>query len=121
MADAVPYDGKIADYVRKAIRGGVSRTKIFNAVQRYQNAPRSMTTFYKLYREDMDEVQAEIAGKIGNKVVNQALEGDFKSKELYLRTQADWTPKNVEVNVEVDGKDIDESALDKLMGLLGKK
>ncbi len=119
--EPIPYDGRIASAVKEMEKNGVSRTSIFQAIQKYQNAPRSMTTFYKLYRQDMDEVHADTVKQIGGKVVEQAIAGDFKSQEFYLRSKGGWSPQSTEVNVEVDAKDIDESALDKLMGLLGKK
>lgn len=115
----LPYCGKIRDFVRKSIRDGLSRRQIFDAVQRYQNAPRSMTTFYKLYRADMDEVHADIVGQVGAKVVQQALDGDFKSQDLFLRSKGGWSPSSTE-QIVVDEEEQDTSALDKLMKLLGK-
>jgi hypothetical protein len=116
---SLPYCGKIAAKVREYEASGVARGAIFDSIQHYQNAPKSMTTFYKLYRKDMDSVHAETVKEIGGKVVEQAKAGDFKSQELYLRSKGGWSPQSTENFVE--DKDVDESALDKLMSLLGKK
>lgn len=120
MADALQYDGRIAARVKEMELAGVPRTKIFAAIQKYQNAPRSMTTFYKLYRDDMEEVHGDLVARVGSKVINQALDGDYKSQEFYLKSHGGWNSKDVHVNVEVDASDVDDGALDKLMNLLGK-
>jgi hypothetical protein len=54
------------------------------------------------------------------KVIDQALEGDFKSQELFLRSKGGWSPTHTvnEVEQETD-PDLDESAADTLMALLG--
>lgn len=119
MAEKLPHCGKISAKVKELEASGVTRTAIFDAIQSYQNAPRSQKTFWKLYKQDMDEVHAENVRIIGGKVVEQAKEGDFKSQEFYLRSKGGWSPQHTEVKVEEDKEDT--SALDKLMTLLGKK
>jgi hypothetical protein len=58
---------------------------------------------------------------VGNKVVQQALEGDFKSQELFLRSKGGWSPNSTLNEQEQDTEaDMDESAIDALMTLLGK-
>ena len=90
----LPKNPNIARKVREGIKGGVAVTQIFKSVLHMKNAPQSYTTFYKLYREDMDEVKFEIDQKVGKTVIDQALEGDFKSQELYLRSRANWSPSS---------------------------
>lgn len=92
------------------------------SIQKYQNAPSSSATFYKLYGKDISETKADIVGKIGSVVVQAALEGDFKAAEFYLRAKGGWSPNSTinEVEQETD-PDIDVSAIDSLMGLLGKR
>ena len=119
MANKLPHCGKIAARVRVLESAGVTRTAIFNAIQNYQHAPKSMATFYKIYRKDMDEVHAEDVAQVGGLVVTQAKAGDFKSQEFYLRSKGGWSPQSTQEIIE--DKDTDTSALDKLMGLLGKK
>jgi len=118
MAEKLKYSKKIAAKVRELEASGVARSSILSAIQGYQYAPQSQTTFYKLYKKDMDEVHADNVREIGGKVVEQAKGGDFKSQEFYLRSKGGWSPQSTEVHVEE--KD-DSSALDKLMSLLGKK
>jgi hypothetical protein len=75
----------------------------------------------------MEEARASMITAIGNRVVDQALNGDpkegstFKSQELYLRTQAGWTPKETVETREVGTDDEEEeAAIDALMKALGK-
>jgi hypothetical protein len=87
MAEAIPYSNLIAKRVRQGIRDGVSVRDIMGSIQKYQNAPNSLTTFYKLYGQDISEEKADIVGKVGNVVINAALSGDFKAAELFLRSK----------------------------------
>ena len=118
---SIPYSEIIAKKVREGVRNGVSIKDIMGSIQKYQNAPSSTATFYKLYGEDIAETKASIVAAIGNVVVQQALEGDFKSQEFYLRSKGGWSPNSTvnEMELETD-PDTDDSAIDSLMGLLGK-
>jgi hypothetical protein len=121
MPAALPYKKAIANKVRRMIRDGVTVRDILASIQDFQDAPSSMATFYKTYGMDIAQERSEIVGMIGNKVVQQAMEGDFKSQELYLRSKGGWSPNSTvnENEQEVDA-DMDESAIDALMTLLGK-
>lgn len=122
MAEAIPYSNLIAKRVRQGIRDGVSVRDIMGSIQKYQNAPNSLTTFYKLYGQDISEEKADIVGKVGNVVINAALSGDFKAAELFLRSKGGWSPTSTINEVEqLEDPDTDESAIDSLMILLGKK
>jgi hypothetical protein len=118
MTRALPHCGKIAARVKELEASGVSRKLIFDSIQTYQYAPKSLATFYKLYKSDLDEVHAENVREIGGLVVKQAKQGDFKSQEFYLKSKGGWSPSNT-TEVVTEEK-TDNSALDKLMGLLGK-
>ena len=122
MAEAIPYSNLIAKRVRQGIRDGVSVRDIMGSIQKYQNAPNSLTTLYKLYGQDISEEKADIVGKVGNVVINAALSGDFKAAELFLRSKGGWSPTSTINEVEqLEDPDTDESAIDSLMTLLGKK
>jgi len=122
MAEAIPYSNLIAKRVRQGIRDGVSVRDIMGSIQKYQNAPNSLTTFYKLYGQDISEEKADIVGKVGKVVINAALSGDFKAAELFLRSKGGWSPTSTINEVEqLEDPDTDESAIDSLMTLLGKK
>ena len=117
----LPYKKAIGNRVQKMIRDGVSVKDIMASVQDLPDAPGSMTTFYKLYGQDMASARGNVVGQIGDKVVQQALEGDFKSQELYLRSKGGWSPNSTVNENEIDGDpDMDETAIDTLMTLLGK-
>jgi len=87
-----------------------------------KDAPQSYSTFYKLYREDMDEVKFQIDSKVGKTVIDQALDGDFKSQELYLRSRANWSPSSHVQEQEVGTEEEEnEGAVNALMAALGKE
>lgn len=90
------------------------------SMQHLQGAPRSLSTMYKIYGSFIETERAKINGMVGKKVIDQALEGDFKSQELFLRSKGGWSPTqtNIEVEQETD-PDLDESAADTLLTLLG--
>lgn len=117
----IPYSEVIAKKVKEGIRNGVSVKDILASVQKYQNAPSSTATFYKLYGQDIADTKADIVGKIGSVVIQQAIDGDFKSQELYLRSKGGWSPTSTVNEVEQsENPDEDTSAIDSLMTLLGK-
>lgn len=117
----LPYSEVIAKKVREGIRSGVSVKDILASIQKYQNAPSSTATFYKLYGQDIADTKSSIVGQIGSVVIQQALEGDFKSQELFLRSKGDWSPTQTNIELEADSNpDEDVSAIDSLMTLLGK-
>lgn len=117
----LPKNPNIARKVREGISGGVTVRNIFASVLHMKDAPQSYTTFYKLYREDMDEVKFTLDAKVGKTVIDQALEGDFKSQELYLRSRAGWSPSSHVQEQEVGTDDEEnEGAVSALMAALGK-
>jgi len=117
----IPYSEIVAKNVVAGIRNGVSVKDILASIQKYQNAPSSTATFYKLYGGLIAETKAEIVGAIGSVVVQQALAGDFKSQEFYLRSKGGWSPNSTLNEVEqTEDPDLDESAIDTLLARLGK-
>lgn len=120
MAQKLPKNPNIARKVREGIAGGVTVEQIFKSVLHMKDAPQSYTTFYKLYREDMDDVKFTLDAKVGKTVIDQALDGDFKSQELYLRSRAGWSPSSHVQEQEVGAEDEEtEGAVNRLTGLLG--
>ena len=118
------YNKKIADLVIKRTKEGVSVKDIVGEVQaKYNDAPRSLTTFYTYYKNDLSTARAEINGLVGSKVLKRALEegeyGHYPSQELFLRSKAGWSPTNTVIEVEQDSADEDLSAIDQLAELLG--
>ena len=118
---------EIAKVVRRNAAAGVTLKDTFAEIQSMAWAPGSMTTFMKKYGHDWHSTRADIAAKIGNRVVTQAIEGDidhpatWKSQELYLRSHGGWSPKSTEQTQEVGTEEEEaESAVNSLMKLLGK-
>ena len=115
---------KIADLVQRRTKEGVSVKDIVGEVKAHFNdAPQSLNTFYKYYKEDLDAARAEINGMVGSMVLKRALEegdyGHFASQELFLRSKAGWSPTSTNIEVEQDSADEDLSAIDQLAELLG--
>lgn len=118
---------EIAKVVRHNAASGVTLKDTFAGIQHMAWAPASMTTFMKIYGNDWHSTKADLAARIGNRVVTQALEGDidhpatWKSQELYLRSHGGWSPKSTEETREVGTEEEEaESAVNSLMKLLGK-
>jgi hypothetical protein len=121
MIPAIPYSEVIAKKVKEGIRSGVSVKDILASIQKYQNAPSSTATFYKLYGQDIADTKADIVGQVGSVVIQQAIDGDFKSQELFLRSKGGWSPTSTVNEQELsEDPDTDESAIDSLITLLGK-
>lgn len=120
MAQKKSKDGRIASAVRKKAAAGVPVVEIFASIQNYQNAPGSIQTFYKYYKEDLDAARGEVTEALGSKVIQQAKNGDFKSQELWLTTKGGWSKQNTTTNVDIPtGEDEANSALENLLSKLG--
>ena len=120
MAEKLPYCKHVEKHILTCIQGGISIRQMIASMQHLPNAPRSLSTMYKTYGSFMEMERAKINGAVGAKVIDQALQGDFKSQELFLRSKGGWSPTqtNIEVEQETD-PDLDESAADTLLTLLG--
>lgn len=115
------YSEPIAKYVRQAVADGVQIKDILATInKRFQDAPRNNAMLYKLYGGDIAEARADITQRVGNVVIQQAIDGHFPSQELFLRSKAGWSPKETQQLEEVEGDpDEDASAINSLMNLLG--
>lgn len=122
MTAPIPYSKPVENYIKKCIRGGVTIKDMLAGMQKYQNAPKHASTLYKLYGNVIAEEKADLNQKVGSKVIDQALAGDFKSQELFLRSKAGWSPTHTVNEVDQNNDpDTDLSAMDSLLELLGKK
>lgn len=124
MADAYKVNKHIQNLVEAYAKQGLSLNQAWVEAQKrgYQNLPRSSGTFYKHYRIFHEAALAEVVGKVGSKVIDQALEGDFNSQQLFLRSKGGWNQKDIVETREVeDDEDEKQSALDALIDSLGIK
>ncbi len=121
MQPQLRYSEPIAKYIRQAVQDGVQIKDILATInKRYQDAPRNNAMLYKLYGGDIAEARAEITQRVGNALIQQAIDGHFPSQELFLRSKAGWSPKETQQLEEVEGDpDEDASAINSLMSLLG--
>ena len=121
MADKLPYSKNIEKHILECIQGGVGIRQMIASMQHLQNAPKSLSTLYKIYGNFIEAERAKLNGAVGKKVIDQALDGDFKSQELFLRSKGGWSPTQTNIEVEQDtDPDMDESAVDMMLSLLGK-
>ena len=113
-------DGRIASVVRKKAAAGVPVKEILSSIQNYQNAPGSLQTFYKYYGSVMEEARGEVTEALGNKIISQAKNGDFKSQELWLTTKGGWSKQQTNTNIDLGESDDDRSsALESLLSKMG--
>ena len=117
--DPLPYSKNVEKHILECIQGGVGIREMLASMQHLQAAPKSLSTLYKIYGTIIHSERARINAAVGRKVIDQALEGDFKSQELFLRSKAGWSPKETIETTEGIDEDTDESAVDALMTLLG--
>lgn len=121
MADPLPYSKNIEKHILECIQGGVGIRQMIASMQHLQNAPKSLSTLYKIYGNFIEAERAKLNGMVGKKVIDQALDGDYRSQEFFLRSRGGWSPTNTVVEQEQEtDPDMDESAIDTLMALLGK-
>lgn len=123
--DPLPYSKNVEKHILECIQGGVGIREMIASMQHLQNAPKSLSTLYKIYGPVIHAERARINAAVGKKVIDQALYGDpkdavtFKSQELFLRSKGGWSPKETVETSEGIDEDTDESAVDSLMTLLG--
>lgn len=120
MKDPLPYSKNVEKHILECIQGGVGIRDMIASMQHLQGAPKSLSTLYKIYGNYIAQERAKINGAVGKKVIDQALEGDFKSQELFLRSKGGWSPKETVENGDASDEDTDEDAVTMLMNLLGK-
>lgn len=119
--EKLPYSKLVEKHILECIQGGVGIRQMIASMQHLQHAPKSLSTMYKIYGNFIEAERAKINGAVGKKVIDQALAGDFKSQELFLRSKGGWSPTHTVNEVEQDvDPDMDESAVETLMALLGK-
>ena len=122
----LPYNKTIANKVRE-LAPTHSIAKIHEAILHMQYAPKSYTTFYKLYGKDLSESRGDVAKAMGDKIINTGLNGDedspytHKSRELYMTTMGGWSKKETVETREVGNEYEDnEGAVNALLAALGK-
>lgn len=117
--DPLPYSKNVEKHILECIQGGVGIREMLASMQHLQGAPKSLSTLYKIYGTIIHSERARINAAVGRKVIDQAMQGDFKSQELFLRSKGGWSPKETIETTEGIDEDTDESAVDALMNLLG--
>lgn len=117
--EPLPYSKNVEKHILECIQGGVGIREMIASMQHLQGAPKSLSTLYKIYGDVIHAERARINAAVGKKVIDQALEGDFKSQEFFLRSRGGWSPKETIETSEGIDEDTDESAVDSLMTLLG--
>lgn len=120
MTQTLSKDGRIAAVVKKKAAAGVPVREIFASIRNYQYAPKSINTFYKYYKDVIDEARGTVTETIANKLIAKAYEGDFKSQELWLTTKGGWSRNQTVTNLDVEYNDEEKSnAVETLLSKLG--
>jgi hypothetical protein len=114
------YSKHIAKKVKELIGNGVSITVILDSVQKYQEAPRSINTLYKIYGEDIAEVRAAFHGYLGQKARERIDAGSDAVLIHALKTKAGWTEKVIVEERDSDDPDENTDAISTLAVLLGR-
>lgn len=114
------YSKLVEKHILQCIQGGIGIRQMIASMQHLNDAPKSLSTLYKHYGNFIEAERAKINGAVGKKVIEQALEGDFRSQEFFLRSRGGWSPKETVETADATEEDYDESAVDALMALLGK-
>ena len=117
----IPYKMEYAEKVQAMVEAGVSVSVIYESLKDLPQAPRSYTTFYKLYRGDIVTARARLHQVVGSKIVEKAKDGDMQALTLIAKTKMGWNEKLV-VEVEDPGAlNEDTSAIDDLIAALNLK
>lgn len=120
VREKLPYSKDVENHIKKCIDGGVGTKDMLMSMQHLQAAPGALSTLYKIYGPFIAKCKADLNGSVGRKVIQQALDGDFKSQELFLRSKAGWSPTQTVETTEAVDEDLDDTAIKTLMDLLGK-
>ena len=120
MSKKLPYSKNVEKHILNCIQGGVGIRDMIASMQHLQDAPKSLSTMYSTYGDTIHAERARINGQVGKKVIDQALDGDFKSQEFFLRSRGGWSPKETLETADATDEDYDEGAVNVLMTLLGK-
>lgn len=117
-----PHDLKIAETIQRMIAAGVTMSVIFDKVKDMKNGPRSYTTFYKIYRQDIVAARANLHEGVGSILMEKALvDKDMRALELIAKTKLGWNEKVIVEERDPDSVDEDTSAIDDLLAKLNLK
>lgn len=123
MAEKIGKCGWITKQVVKLAKDGLSMKEIFACLEEdhdYQKLPQSLATFRRYYYDDFLKARGSQVAAVGNKLIEAALEGDYKSQELFLTTHSEaWMKKSTLEVAEVEDVDEERSALNGLLDALG--
>lgn len=118
----LPHDMQIAEKVQKMVASGVSIAIIFDTVKDMKNGPRSLATFYKIYRQDIVAARAALHEGVGGAIMHKALvDKDMKALELVAKTKLGWNEKIILEEADPNGADEYTSAIDDLLAKLNIK
>lgn len=102
------------------ILAGVPITVIFDKIKDMSNAPRSYTTFYKLYAKDIALARAMLHESIGGQIMQKALgDKDLNALIFVAKTKLGWNDKIIVEERDPNAVDENTSAIDDLMAKLG--
>ena len=117
---SLPHDIKLSKEIQRMILAGVPISIIFDKIKDMANAPRSLTTFYKIYSRDMALARAMLNESVGSKIMDKALvDGDLNALMFVAKTKLGWNDKIIVEERDPNAIDENTSAIDDLMAKLG--
>ena len=118
----LPHDLKIAAEIQRMVMAGVTVSIIFDKIKEMPNGPRSLTTFYKHYRNDIVFGRATMHEAVGSKIMQKALvDGYYPALEFVAKTRMGWNDKVIVEERDSGDLDQDTSAVDVLLAALNLK
>jgi hypothetical protein len=113
---------KIAVEIQRMTKAGVATNVIFDKVKEMPNGPRSLTTFYKIYRGDLVQARATLHEAVGSLIMEKAIvEKDYRALEFVAKTKMGWNEKVIVEERDPGEVDQDTSAVDDLIAALNLK
>ena len=70
MIAALPYSKLVEKHILDCIQGGIGIRQMIASMQHLQDAPKSLSTMYKIYGSFIEMERAKINGAVGKKVID---------------------------------------------------
>jgi len=116
----LPYSKNVENRLRKLLRAGVTIRVIIDDIQTLPDAPKSLSTLYRIYGNVISEERAKLQEEIGNAVMQGVRDGNPKLIEFAARAKAGWNPAVKVEEQDSDEPDENTDAIERLANLLGK-
>jgi hypothetical protein len=119
---SLPHDMNIAAEILSKVSVGVPVMTVFNYCKESwpKTAPRSLATFYKIYRLELATAKANMHTGVSQLIFDKALAGDSQMLTLIAKGKLGWNDKVI-VETDPEEENEDTGAIDDLINLLNIK